>query len=300
MAHGLLLVHGNSEDGLWNSKEKNEYSKPTDGFLHSQRLVSVLGKSGGGFRLTGACWTQGAAVNRSRCPSLWRALAPADLRGERRGMWGRACQWEREPEGDSWEAQKVFWKWGPNPAWQMQHDPSLTQHGESKEPSCLDTRHQNHTQPLRSLVLLAVDDWGSFPAWDFTYEACPVYSNCWDFWRGWLGYGLGNEHKELLLETKLRHMKTKWMSKLGHLLGLHCADKLTLDVLHLSASQLLMHGTSSPVCQESHSPLLECSHLWSRTQQLFKELTETNQGQDAKTQPKRRGKQGREKCQPSP
>lgn len=72
------------------------------------------------------------------------------------------------------------------------------------------------------------------------------------------------------------------MSKLGHLLGLCGADKLTLDVSHLSASQLLTHSTSSPICQESHSPLLECSHLWSRTQQLFKELTETNQGQDAK------------------
>lgn len=95
----------------------------------------------------------------------------------------------------------------------------------------------------------------------------------------------------------------KWMSKLGPLLGPRSADKLTLDVSHLSASQLLTHGTSSPICQESHSLLLECSHLWSRTQQLFKELTETNQGQDAKTQPKCRGKQGREgreKCQPSP
>lgn len=184
-----------------------------------------------------------------------------------------------------------------NAAW-----PSLTQHGESKEqPSCLDTRHQDHTQWLHSLVLLAVDDWGSFPAWDFICEACPVYGNCWDFWRGWLGYGPGNEHKELLLETKMRHVKIiKWMSKLGPLLGLHSADKLTLDVSHLLASQLLTHSTSSPICRESHSPLLECSHLWSSTQQLFKELTETNQGQDMKAEPKCRGKQGREKCQPSP
>lgn len=80
------------------------------------------------------------------------------------------------------------------------------------------------------------------------------------------------------------------MSKLGPLLGLHSADKLTLDVSHLSASQLLTHSTSSPICQESHSPLLECSHLWSRTQQLFKELTETNQGQDAKMVAKVQGK----------
>jgi len=111
----------------------------------------------------------------------------------------------------------------------------------------------------------------------------------------------GNEHKQLLLETKPKHVKViKWTSKLGPPLGLHSADKLTLDVSHLSASQLLMHGTSSPTCQELQSPLLECSHLWSRTQQLFKELTETNQGQDAKTQPKCRRKQGREKWQPSP
>lgn len=67
-----------------------------------------------------------------------------------------------------------------NAAW-----PALMQHGEGKEqPSCLDTRHRDHTQLLDSLMLYAVDDWGPFPAWDFMCGAHSLYGNCWDFQKG--------------------------------------------------------------------------------------------------------------------
>lgn len=276
------------------AEEKKEYSKPTDAFLHSQHPVFVLGKNQKKLQTHWNLLNTRASSEGVKVPFFVESTDAIWVQGRSERIVVKCLPITEGARGRFLRSTEKILKMGTQPSMANAAWPFLTQHGENKEyPSCLDTWHQDHTQQLCSLVLLGVDDWGSFPAWDFMCEAYSVYRNCWDFQRVWLKLKAGKWTQETVARNQGEaHEDNKMDVHTGTSSGAAQCWQADLDVSHLSASQLLTHGTSTPICQESHSLLLECSHLWSRTQQLFKELTETNQGQDAKTQPKCRGKQG--------